>query len=1033
LILTASAGAGKTYNLVQYYLSEILSGKRPFYSILAVTFTNAAANEMKERVLETLFELSFSEKEDSYINQLQEFDGLRTISEDEIRQRAKRTLHAILHDYSRFSVSTLDSFFQTLIRSFAKEYNLQLGYTIELDKKSFIREAVDRYLNSIKGDSQASDSLNRYMEYIINEGKSWNLEDNLARLSEELFTPECQGVLEHYDSAEELIKQINDSSAELSKVVAIFENELDKIAEEVLSKIEELGIDESMLANKSRAQLKAFFQRISKDNKDYKLNKTVLAHAFEEKSFFDKKEKGFEEEDKWFQEQAAKAANIIQDRIKEYRTAVEVRKNIFLLGLLWMVNDELRSLRDEKGVMLIEDTNALIESLVRNAEMPFIYEKVGSRYSYFMIDEFQDTSDQQWRNIEPLLTNAVSEGSGVLIVGDIKQSISRWRGGNLDLLRREAAMKLNEHAGSNQVEYKPLTGNWRSASQIVEFNNAFFPELPSQIETKLGVDFGERQEFKDLLGDLEQSHENDNHKGLVQIEGMKRDPGAENIHLRTKELIEEILEDGYQRRDITVLTRKKDEGSALAAYLSAEGIEVISSEALLFKNAPQIDLLVSALLYLGNPDNKLIETNLYSAWQKLNDRDISYDDLQEINDFSEKLKNTIKASTRGVYEVFLDLLIYFKINPEEDSFIKQFSDHLYDFALDESATLSDFGTWWEENNEKLSYSGSTNKDAVSIMTIHKSKGLGFKVVIIPFMKARKDDLARNKGFLWVSTEGKPEPYNKLPYLPIEHHVDTESYFEEELNEETLALSIDTFNTWYVAFTRAKERLYVIYEKQKELCLFTELLNSFKLKNEFDAGESVFSLGERSVKSKATQKTSDSRQSKGVKINTYWRDKLTIKKKGFSIADEKSKNLNPEIRKGILVHKALELIQTPTDIDSAIKKLQLEGFLKSEERSDLNEQLSGIIEHSDLASYFSGDYRVMNEKEILIPGNSSYRPDRVMISKDRHATVIDYKTGQWRKEHENQLKQYSDLLSEMGYKVDEALLFYTGDLKTVKIS
>lgn len=1072
-IYKASAGSGKTYRLVQNYIAYVLQPGHRFDEVLAITFTNKAAAEMKERILTTLSALSQASGDDDYIQQLQNIfqkKGLPKRSAEEIRRRAGEVLQEILHNYSRFSVSTIDSFFQNLLRSFARELNISVNYNLELDRDAVLREVVDRLVDlaGSKGHEALTNWLLDFMKDRLDNDKSWDPTAELLSFSHHLFDDEFIAIMDSLDDSKSsetpshlLMKKIDALLKALNKIIFSFQNQMDAYGHQGLECLSRFGVEYSDFSGATKSVMN-YFNKILKENArrkpiNYIVKSTMQKTLAGEKSFIAKSSKMKSElqaaldggAEKIFREACDHATKYLP----LYNSALLVRRHLYQLGILGEMSRLLAEIRKERNLLLIDDTERLLRGVIEGNDTPFIYEKTGTRYRFFLIDEFQDTSDKQWSNLFPLLANALDEGNEVLIVGDQKQSIYRWRGGNMELLGHIAEKKLGHSLEDMHLQIEQIKENYRSARAIVLFNNALF----SAIRSKSAELWNGHPDFAAHLKDVEQKQIKDL-CGYVELEFIdfnKKEDDEDHWKERHLSLlgsrIASALNDNFRYSDIAILTETNKEGQEVADYLGRKNIPVISQESLLLSASPGVQLIINALKYLYDNDNELYKANLFYQYFKIKESDKLSDPA-----FLSLIKNPAQWGEAGfpdafirqkdsltelpLYDLVNELIIIFGLQNPADAFVMQFSDFVLEYSLQKSQSLQDFLEWWEMKGEKEALSSSEGRNAITVMTVHKAKGLQFPVLILPFFhfefRHKKNPL------IWVKSH-EHQPFNTLPYLPVTYQKASGStLFEDDFKKEMKLMLGDQVNKWYVAFTRAMERLYILahLDKNSASALMKDCLPSIledlrgQVPVEQDESGSLLRIGEpgkkRSESSDQKEEQKQSLRIENVPLHPY-RKRSGLKFHRIEQQEEIRTGIRESLEYGRLVHELLSRIHSADDIEAKVAELADEGWLPEKQKSELIQRIEALFKNPRVKAWFDPGAKVMSEREILLPDGKILRPDRVIFS-EKGAIIVDFKTGKMRKKDAEQVKEYARVLEEMGHSIAAVFLLYTQSGKIEKV-
>lgn len=1065
-IYKSSAGSGKTFILVKEYLRLVLDHPDDFQHILAITFTNKAASEMKGRIIEALVQLSRGEK-----------SALRDVLSKELPdinldKQADKALKLILHNYSSFSVSTIDSFFQRILRALAREMNLPLRLEVEIGLDDAIFEVTDNLLKEVGVDKELTEWLSALIFQKLEEDKGWNVEADIHTVAYELFK-------DHYEDAPALTRErIKEIYNELRKIRKQFEQKMRDCGNKARRLMEDSGLQvEDFSYGKSGVMGNLDKLRDAFSPDDFRLKARAIAALNDPDKWFTKSSKLKQQiqsaVESGLGDCLAEAHRIFEKDFQEYLSACEALRRIYMFGIANDILKKFSEYRNENNVILLADTPKMLSEIITGQDAPFIYEKAGNKYKHLLIDEFQDTSSYQWKNLLPLITNTLGSGNMALVVGDAKQSIYRWRGGNMTLLLVDILKDLNHFRELYQEEI--LTTNYRSRLDVVEFNNSFFKALPEVIRNGVHAD---GHPLLDLAyaGDIEQSvHDKNRDDGYVRINFLERkieetedeeeSSWKERALEKTLEDIRSLLKQNYSYKDITILVRKNKEGNEIAQFLLENDItRIISPDSLLISSTPRIRFLVNTLRFLSNTENTIARTELiyyftrYILKNKSEEFHSLFSDhmalrkksskppagtLFDVEGYEDTLFNRILPkeftghiiylSKLPVYDLCEQLIRIFSFNEKPDAYIQRFQDLVLEYTANNNSSLDGFLEWWEQSNsvKNCSVLIPENEDAIRIMTIHKSKGLQFPVVIMPFAEWRI--LPRANDLFWGNA--KENPYDEMGRVALLNSSKLlETYFSDSYQEELMQTLIDNLNMLYVAFTRAEEQLmiYTPTDKGKDLNYVSALLNRTLMAMNCEAMEGLYERGDPMLKHKEDKKPVHVRSEK-LKIysTSKWQEKIGISSRAVDLIQITGEKISEKLNYGILVHRVLSEIKTPDDIDSAIEKIIFEGMIPENERTGLKNEIEQLLKLPEMKEFFSGNWEVRNEQEIMLPGGDSLRPDRVLIGKDR-TIVIDFKTGKENASHVTQITKYAEVLSEMAYPAVQSYLVYIAEKKVLAV-
>ncbi len=1057
-IYKASAGSGKTFQLVVEYLKLLLENQNNYKHILAVTFTNKATNEMKTRILEQLYKLA-SNRESSYLNEL----CTPTLSEKTVRNNARRVLKNILHDYNRFSISTIDSFTQRTIKSFNRELGISPNFTLELDSEMVLSEAVDRMLSKIDKDKKLLKWLKEFSKEKVEDNKSQRIDENIKALGGELFKEKFQ--LFFPDDNESVYSRENlDSFAkELNGIIRNYKNTIQSDAKKAMDTIVDNGFTVD----------------------DFSYKKTGVAGFINNLANGLLKEPGarvlnaLEDAEKWYaakHNSAAKIHSLVEKELqpllnriivyiaqnsRQYYSAVAVKQQLRMLGILTDLKEEIKTLLHEKGSLQISDSNLLLSKIIGQSDSPFIYEKTGNYYKHFMLDEFQDTSTLQWQNFKPLILNSLAEGNKNLLVGDVKQSIYRWRNSDWKIL----AEQIYSDFGAEQMREIALEYNWRSDINIIRFNNAVFESLKSNFENRLINELDDEEgtykaKFDNIYSLFKQKPGNKNapETGFVKVRFFPPENFRDDSIGSLVEEVKVLQDSGIKASEIAILIRKNMEGTAIIEeFLKASGLRenskynlsVLSNESLFLYASRGVLFVIEIIEYFIDSENKITKASLLNLWLTWLKPTLHPNEISEIEDLSlpdtqfeqvfetelavklELLKKRILLTSldETITHIAAEFNLFDLVG--ELPFLQTLIDKSGELKSSLSNDLSNLLLWWKEKGYKTSVNVNEEVDSIRLLTVHRSKGLEFKAVLIPFLNWDTSWSGNRTPILWCKPE--TEPFNRFPLLPVAaNNSMKESYFDTEYFTEKSNAIIDTFNLIYVAFTRAKSALIINCPAPKENSrtpgkrandLLIESLNMLNaqemFKGSWNNDEDTFCFGNL-PEFKKEEESSNSVTITNYRFNNF-DEKIKLRTSGdeFLIEGEKNKS---EKNRGKIIHDILSEVETREEIKPAFLKAFRNGVIDKTELEEIEETLNESLKNSQIASWFDGRYRIINERSLLTP-DRILRPDRIMIS-DNEAVVVDYKTGLNKLEKYNrQVKRYAETLKETGFTKVTGFLWY----------
>ena len=1065
-IYKSSAGSGKTFTLVKEYLCLVLRNPGDYKHILALTFTNKATEEMKSRIVESLIQLSKNEN-----GSLKKILAAE-IPEDKIQLHARLALDNILHDYSNFSVTTIDSFFNRIIRSLAREMQLPLRLEIKLDHDEAITEITSQLFIEISADKDLLNWLTDFAIQKLSDDKGWNIEGEIHAIAKELFRENSIG--DHLHSREEIKKFF----AELKGIKSRFENRMKDFGNEGMKAITAHGLEVKDFAYGESGVAKYFDRiRMNVPADAYLPGKRADDAAFDSAKWASKSSPKRKEiiaiAESTLQPLLQQIVQFAGDEFPAYLGAAEVLKRIFLLGIVEDLSKKLKKYRDENNLVLISDTPKILSKVISEEETPFVYEKSGTRFHHFLIDEFQDTSDLQWKNILPLIVNSLGSGNFGMVVGDVKQSIYRWRSGNMNLLDTEIEKHL--HRFRSILTKESLDTNYRSKKAIVGFNNAFFSAVPPLVNRSLELD-GMNTLDRAYNNEAEQKNaEKHNQGGRVEIHSIAPEERGDEI-ISWKEIAKEkILEKisnvcarGFNYGDIAVLVRTNTEGDAVATFLIENGItSVISPDSLLMMRSPEVRFLLNLLIFLDDRQNLIskseilfyyasrnsaISDNLNAVFSGISKKPsagvknkLTLFETEHLDNslFSKTLPPAFTSRVRTLsklplYELCEQLVHIFGLK-KTDAYVLRFLELVLEFVGKNDSSIRSFLNWWDESNieEKTSVITSETGNAIRIMSIHKSKGLQFPVVIMPFTDWKLQPDARD--VMWI--ESKDEPFSSFGKIPVSpNKAMKQSCFSASYQNEMIQAVTDNINLMYVAFTRAEEELYIFTAdgEIKEMNSTGKLLRTVlqtvpEWSANFDENNALL-LGKLIVKSN-NQKRSGETSSGVFDLKKYdvlnWHDKIRLSLRSEELIEILDNSVKRAINYGVLVHRVMSSIKHVSDADRVVEKFHADGIITLEEKEKLHHEIGLLLEVKEIAAFFSSEYTILNEHEILMPDGETLRPDRVLL-KNGKAIIIDFKTGKEHPSHQKQINTYSTALSKMNFSEIEKYLIYIAEKRILRV-
>lgn len=1074
LVYKASAGSGKTFTLAVQYIRQLIEDPYSYRRILAVTFTNKATTEMKERILSQLYGIASSLKSsDGYLKEIMKTSDK---SVDEIRKAADTALKNIIHDYSRFRIETIDSFFQSVMRNLARELELGANMTIELNNGDVLSDAVDSMIEKLDRMSPTLYWLLEYIEERIADDKRWNVSSEIKGFGRNIFD---EAYIEKGVTLREKLKDTKFIPQYRKKLQEKRESILDTMkgfSEHFQEILNANGLTPTDLKNGARG-IGSYFNKIASG----KLSNDVRNSTVE---------KCLEGAENWttktspYKDTIISLANQVLMQVLNDAESTRMSSNKVLnscdmslrylnnLQLLMRIDSEVREQNLNHNRFLLSDTNALLHSIIREGDASFVYEKIGTTIDTVMIDEFQDTSRMQWENFHLLLEESLAQKEGSMIVGDIKQSIYRWRNGDWKILAgldKDRSFRLNS---------RTLDTNWRSEANIISFNNDIFTSACSVLNERYKADEGEDcTQLLDAYSDVRQKTSKDTKEGYIKLSFLKNSeehPYADTTMELLAEEVDSLVKKGVRVNDIAILVRKNKSIPAIADYFDKNTpYRVVSDEAFRLDASLAVCMLIDGLRYISEPTDRIACARLAVAYQKeILKKDVDYNTvlLNSVEDYlpAEFRLMLPEMSLMPLYELLEKLFVIFRMDmiEEQDAYLCAFYDSVTEYMQNNSSELTSFLTYWNETlYAKTIPSGEIS--GIRILSIHKSKGLEYHTVLLPFCDWKMENETFNH-MLWCrinEADADKEPFCELDLTPVNYSsAMAESYFSDSYREERLQLWVDNLNLLYVAFTRACKNL-IVWCKDEQKDTVSRLLresidcmkdikmtcNMAELEEEEEDSEEndepiVYEYGEICISGEKKKSDSTNRlvaipEAVNVKIESLETEidfKQSNRSADFIRGDEdEEENLRSQyIRQGQLLHTLFASIDTREDLPSAIERLLFEGVIESAEKA---EEIKKVAERAlsleEVKDWYSGEWTLYNECSIIYNDEQgkmqTRRPDRVMM-KDDEVVVVDFKFGKKKPEYSTQVREYMSLLSEMGYADIKGYIWYvySGELENV---
>ena len=1045
LVYKASAGSGKTFTLAVEYIKLLILNPRAYRQILAVTFTNKATAEMKERILSQLYGIWTEDPDsDAYLKRIIEETGKQT---DEIRKSAGIALSYMLHDYSRFRVETIDSFFQSVMRNLARELELSPNLNIELNNSEVLSDAVDSMIEKLAPTSPVLAWLLNYIDERIADDKRWNVSEEVKSFGRNIFD---EGYIEKGEGLRQKL-------IENPEIIKNYRRELKEMETEALEQMKgfydqfegELdghSLTADDLKNGSRG-IGSYFR---------KLNNGILGDDIRNTTV----EKCLSDEKNWAAKTSPRYEDILRlatdslmpllNEAEKFRSRNNKIVNSCRLSmqhlnkvqLLANIDEEVRQLNRENNRFLLSDTNALLHQLVKDGDSSFVFEKIGTNIRNVMIDEFQDTSRMQWGNFKLLLLEGLSQGADSLIVGDVKQSIYRWRNGDWGILNG-----LNDRIEHFPIRVETLKINRRSETNVIRFNNELFIAAVEYLNTlyknELSTDC---EALQKAYSDVAQESPKEKQMGYVKVSFLEPDEEhdyTEKTLISLGEEVEHLLDSGVKLNDIAILVRKNKNIPRIADYFDKTlQYKIVSDEAFRLDASLALCMMIDALRYLSDPENRIARASLIMNYQiKIKDFKGELDALltgtpKELlpEAFIENIK-TLRLMP--LYELLEELFSIFEMNriSAQDAYLFAFFDAVTDYLQSNSSELDSFIRFWEETLcNKTIPSGEI--EGIRIFSIHKSKGLEFHTVLLPFCDWKMENETNNQ-LVWCTPAAAP--FNELDIVPVNYSTQmAESVYREDYLQERLQLWVDNLNLLYVAFTRAGKNL-IVWSRKGQRNTMSELLTAAlpevarRNGTEWDE-EEPYEQGELCPSSEEKKKISANKLTRKaeklpVRMESMRHEiefRQSNRSADFIKGIEEEESDDRFINRGRLLHTLFSAIETEEDINTAIDRLIFEGVIGSRE---MEEEVRKLTQKAfalpEIQDWYSGHWQLFNECAIIYKEDGvlqTRRPDRVMM-RNGQVVVVDFKFGKPNKKYNKQVQGYMQLLTRMGYTNITGYLWY----------
>lgn len=1078
-VYKASAGSGKTFTLAIEYISLLINNPKSYENTLAVTFTNKATEEMKMRIISQLYGISRQLPDSSdYLKMVMKKTGKE---EAEVVRNAGTALSCLIHNYNYFRVQTIDAFFQSVLRNLARELDLTANLRIDLNDKQVEEQAVEELIESLETGDKVLGWIREYIDSNIKEDLGWNVIGEIKKFGTNIFRDFYKNNREELNVLMKDDKFFAGYTDNLRKRRDIIKNDIIGKAKDILAVLDSYSLnDYDYISYGNRGSVLSYINNVANGTFNGGDTPKRVHDCLENPSKWAKKKTGREKEltelaESCLNEKLRLLENTRKRNWKDYQSAILTLRHLSQLRLLHAIDEVVDEINKNTNRFQLSNTQTLLNSLIGDSDSPFIFEKTGVLLKHIMIDEFQDTSTIQWENFKPLLDNCIAQrASRNLIVGDVKQSIYRWRSGDWKLLN-----DIDKIFGTEQMTVVPLDTNYRSEQKIVEFNNAFFEEAVKTTVQELERDgiagCGQLAKAYEPEG-LRQNTDKQNSKGYVRMELLPGPDYRGNVMQKLLETVDEMIEKGIKEKDIAILVRTNTDIQQIADMFMNERpeIKLVSDEAFRLDASSAVNVIIYAMKLLTHPDDILTKAKLVRTYRSGILHDGTMECAMLISDWLDKMlpvsfvEESAELLTMPVADMADRIYTIFGLSALKDqsAYVCAFYDCLNDFLRDNSADIGKFLTEWEETlHEKTIQSDESN--GIRIISIHKSKGLEYDNVIIPLC----DWQLERGNTIWCKKKDI-DPYDKLPIVPIDYSKNNMAgtVYESDYKEEHLQNTVDNMNLLYVAFTRAGKNLIITgkrmsakRKKEKDTLITSanrsevleeciervaEQLDGAVLEGLDNAGGGLlFEYGELCLPQQDTNKIKQQTQNVfTAPVETHKIDieafsnpvgfRQSNKSKEFVNGEDDSPTLS-YIKLGNILHGLFSTIRTTGDIESRLKDLELEGIIYDEgiAVNEVRSKLDKALSNNLVKEWFTGKWKLYNECTILTKDASGnlveYRPDRVM-SDGNKTIVVDFKFGVPRQEYREQVRNYMNLLSGMGHKNVCGYIWYVLRNETVYV-
>ena len=1008
-IINASAGSGKTFALATNVIIKILKGNEDsFKKILALTFTNNSANEMKKRILEDLKQISIDPSK-SLIFRSSNLNKLFTI--DSIKPKAKKVLNKILHNFSFFQVSTIDKFNHRLIRSFSSDLSLSHNFDLVIETDEFSDDLLEKFFNDLEKESFLSDLIIKYASSKHNNNKSWDIAYDIKNLLDIIWDEN------NYKYVGDKTMDV-DSFKNLEKTLSLTLKKNRKKIEKLSLKIENQisGIDQSYF---SYGTLPKFLHQTQ--SLDLKKIKTEQVLKRLENNTILKKENSTDESLKLISKIKPDIIDMIL-LVNRQKTYNNLNDNLYLNYLVYNIVNYSKKFQKENNLLLISDFNSLISENISDHPAPFIYEKIGTKYNNYFIDEFQDTSELQWKNLVPLASHSITneelndEGGNLFLVGDPKQSIYRFRGAKPETFTNLKSI----NPFFIKPELSSLATNYRSYSKIVDFNNKFFKSISKLIRADI-IEYNYREHEQNFL-----DQKKGGYLSFHFIDSVEKDYDDKSSKKLLK-IIKEKEKQGFNLSDIAILCRNNQQCNLVSTYLIENDIKVNSEELLALSSSNEVIFIIDFIRLLYNKNDLNAKKNILKFISLSDNNKNKYDFIfkymsKSVDEIFDTLLSLdyLTTSKLELYLACEKLISTVEFLNQAEMQVYFLLDEIYNFCYNKKSNSESFLDYWETKKKKLKVNLIEETNAVKVLTIHKSKGLEFPIVILPYFDFK---LTKPDNKIWVNFSEKKIDGNFLL-----NYNDSLKFFNNDFAKRMHLyndqMTLDNINVMYVSLSRAILENHVICQEKN---IDAEKTSGTLLRAYF----STSSTKSKTFYEIGTSKLKTDFSSKKLKTLNLINTKINKNHKGFNNYYKSDKRLSSSF--GNIFHNIMSEIEYEHQSDYVINDYHNRGIIDNNDKKRIINYIDLIMNHDTLKMFFSKENVVYNEREIFIPPDIVIIPDKIVFKSDSEVYILDYKTGEKNKDHEKQLRSYSSALKKANYRVKGAFLVYISNkIEVLKI-